>query len=298
VDKLYAMTTFVQIVERGSLTRAAEALGASLPAVVRTLAALERELRVRLINRTTRRLHLTDEGALYLERCRAILAAVRDADASLAARRAVPQGRLAITAPVLFGRRYVVPAVAAFLAKYPETRVDLLLVDRTVNVVEEGIDVGVRIGALGDSTLVARDVGRLRRVVCASPAYLRRRGLPRVPADVAAHDCVRFSGLGGGGDWRFRAGRKWVSVAAASRLTCNQADAAAAACIEGLGLGMFLSYQVAAAVADRRLRYVLEEFEPDPVPVNVIFPQGRLPSATVRAFVDLAVTTLGATRFV
>ena len=174
MDKLHAMATFVQIVERGSLTRAAEAMGASLPAVVRTLAALEAQLRVRLINRTTRRLHLTDEGALYLERSRAILAAVRDADASLAVRRAVPEGRLAVTAPVLFGRRYVAPIVNAFLAKYPGTNVDLLLLDRTVNVVEEGIDVGIRIGTLADSTLVAQRVGELRRVVCASPAYLRR----------------------------------------------------------------------------------------------------------------------------
>jgi len=298
VDKLQAMATFVQIVEKGSLTRAAEAQGSSLPAVVRTLAALERELRVRLLNRTTRRLHLTDEGALYLDRCRAILAAVRDADASLAARRAEPQGRLAVTAPVLFGRRYVAPVVNAFLAKYPATSIDLLLLDRTVNVVEEGIDVGVRIGALGDSSLVAQRVGDLRRVVCASPAYLRRRGVPRTPDDVRTHDCVRFTAMGAGSVWRFRVGRKAVAIPTRSRLTCNQVDAAVAACGDGLGLSMFLSYQVAAEVAERRLRYVLEDHEFDPVPVNVIYPHARLPSANVRAFVDLAVATLRTTRFV
>jgi DNA-binding transcriptional LysR family regulator len=298
VDKLQAMTTFVRIVEQGSLTRAAEALGSSLPAVVRTLAALEQELRVRLLNRTTRRIHLTDEGALYVDRCRAILAAVRDADASLAARRAEPQGRLAVTAPVLFGRRYVAPVVNAFLAKHPATSIDLLLLDRTVNVVEEGIDVGVRIGALGDSSLVAQRVGDLRRVVCASPAYLRRRGVPRTPDDVRTHDCVRFTAMGAGGDWRFRAGRKAVAIPTKSRLTCNQVDAAVAACRDGLGLSMFLSYQVASEVAERKLRYVLEDYEFDPVPVNVIYPHARLPSANVRAFVDLAVATLRATRFV
>lgn len=298
MDKLQAMTTFVQIVEKGSLTRAAEALGTSLPAVVRTLAALEQELRVRLLNRTTRRIHLTDEGALYLDRCRAILAAVRDADASLAARRAEPQGRLAVTAPVLFGRRYVAPVVNAFLAKYPAASVDLLLLDRTVNVVEEGIDVGVRIGTLGDSSLVAQGVGSLRRVVCASPAYLRQRGVPRTPEDVRTHECVRFSGLGAGPEWRFRVGRKTVAVPARSRLACNQVDAAVAACRDGLGLSMFLSYQVAADVAERKLRYVLEDYEFDPVPVNVVYPHARLPSANVRAFVDLAVATLRATRFV
>lgn len=298
MDKLQAMTTFVQIVDRGSLTRAAEALGTSLPAVVRTLAALEQELRVRLLNRTTRRIHLTDEGALYLDRCRAILAAVRDADASLAARRAEPQGRLAVTAPVLFGRRYVAPVVNAFLAKYPAASVDLLLLDRTVNVVEEGIDVGVRIGTLGDSSLVAQGVGSLRRVVCASPAYLRQHGVPRTPEDVRTRECVRFSGLGAGPEWRFRVGRKTVAVPARSRLACNQVDAAVAACRDGLGLSMFLSYQVAADVAERKLRYVLEDYEFDPVPVNVVYPHARLPSANVRAFVDLAVATLRATRFV
>ncbi len=298
MDKLQAMTTFVQIAERGSLTRAAAALGVSLPAVVRTLAALEAHLRVRLINRTTRRLHLTDEGALYLDRCRAILAAVRDADASLAARRAAPEGKLTVTAPVLFGRRYVAPLVNLFLARYPATSVELWLLDRTVNVVEEGIDVGIRIGTLADSSLVAQPVGELRRVVCASPAYLRRRGVPRTPDDVRAHDCVRFTGLGGAGDWRFRAGRKTVAVPTTSRLACNQVDAAVTACTEGLGLAMFLSYQVAAAVAQRKLRYVLADYEPEPVPVNVIYPQARLPSATVRTFVDLAVTALRRTRFV
>lgn len=298
MDKLQAMATFVQIVERGSLTRAAESLGTSLPSVVRTLAALERELGVRLMNRTTRRIHVTDEGAQYLDQCRAILAAIRDAESLLAARRVEPQGRLAVTAPVLFGRRFVAPLVNAFLARHAATQVQLLLLDRQVDVVQEGIDVGVRIGVLADSSLVAMPVGTLRRVVCASAAYLRQHGVPRTPEDVRQHVVVRFGGLVAGSDWRFRAGRKTVSVATTSRLDCNQVDAAVAACIDGVGLGMFLSYQVAAAVAERKLRYVLEEFEPPPVPVHVIYPHSRLPSATVRAFVDLAVPALRATRFV
>ncbi|MFO1315812.1 MAG: LysR family transcriptional regulator [Burkholderiales bacterium] len=298
MDKLQAMATFVRIVERGSLTRAAESLGTSLPSVVRTLAALERELGVRLLNRTTRRIHVTDEGALYVDRCRAVLAAIGDAEAALASRRAEPQGRLAVTAPVLFGRRFVAPVVNAYLARFRAASVDLLLLDRPVGLVEEGLDVGVRIGALADSSLVAVPVGTMRRVVCASPAYLRAHGVPRVPDDVRTHAAVRFAGVTPGSDWRFRVGRRTVAVPVTSRLVCNQVDAAVAACIDGVGLGTFLSYQVAAAVAERRLRYVLEPFEPEPVPVSVIYPHARLPSTNVRAFVDLAVPTLRETRFV
>lgn len=298
MDKLHAMTTFVRIVERGSLTRAAEALATSLPTVVRTLAALERELGVRLLNRTTRRIHLTDEGALYLDQCRAILAAIRDAEASLASRQAEPQGRLAITAPVLFGRRYVVPVVTAFLARHPAVSAELLLLDRPVNIVEEGLDVGVRIGALADSSLVAIPVGSLRRVVCASPQYLRKHGIPQVPEDLRQHACVRFMGLTLGNEWRFRIGRRTVAIAVTTRFATNQVDAAIAACAQGLGPAMFLSYQVAATVAERKLRHVLAEFELPPVPVNVIYPQARLRSINVRTFVDLAVSALRVTRFV
>jgi len=195
MDKLQAMKTFVRIADKGGLTAAAQTLGASLPSVVRTLAGLERELGVRLFNRTTRRVHLTDEGAQYLERCRPILQAVEEAEALLTSRRPEPQGRLAVTAPVLFGRRYVAPIVAGFVERHPGVSADLLLVDRVVNLVEEGMDVGVRIGHLPDSSLVAIPVGTVRRVVCASPAYLRRHGTPRAPADLRAHRCVRFSAI-------------------------------------------------------------------------------------------------------
>jgi DNA-binding transcriptional LysR family regulator len=297
MDKLHAMATFVRIVDDGSLTRAAEGLGTSLPSVVRTLAALEQSLGVRLLNRTTRRLHLTDEGTQYLAQCRAILSAVRDAEAGLAARRAEPQGRIAITAPVLFGRRFVAPLVDAFLARHAATTAQLLLLDRQVDVVQEGIDVGVRIGVLADSSLVAVPVGALRRVICASPAYLRRHGVPQAPDDLRRHVAVRFAGLTPGAEWRLRDKGRTIGVAVPARLECNQVDAAVAACEDALGIGMFLSYQVASAVAAKRLRYVLQAFELPPVPVSVIYPHARLPSAAVRAFVDLAVPALRATRF-
>src|SRR5262245_11050520 len=193
MDKLSAMATFVRIVEKGSLTSAAAALETSLPSVVRTLAALERELGVRLLNRTTRRIHLTDEGAQYAERCRAILSAVLETEAELTSRRTELQGRLTVTASVMFGRRYVAPIMNEFLRRHPKISADLMFVDRVVNMVEEGIDVAIRIGHLADSSLVAIPVGRVRRVVCASPEYLQRRGIPQVPSDIRAHACVRHT---------------------------------------------------------------------------------------------------------
>lgn len=297
MDKLAAMTVFVRIAERGSLTAAADALATSLPSVVRTLAALERHLGVRLFNRTTRRIRLTDEGREYLERCRAVLTAVEESENALAARHTEPQGRLAVTAPVLFGRRYIVPIVNGFAARHPKVHVELLLLDRVVNLVEEGVDVGVRIGPLGDSSLVAVQVGSVRRVVCASPAYLRRRDAPRTPADVAAHRCVDFTALNAGSEWRFHDGRKELAVPVVAAVSSNQVDAALDACVEGLGLGMFLSYQAAPHRAAKRLRYVLEDFEPPPLPVHLVYPHARPMSTRVRAFIDACVADLRGTRF-
>src|SRR5262245_55705980 len=199
--------------------------------MVRTLATLERELGVTLLNRTTRRLHLTDEGRQYLEQCRAILAQVHEAEATLHSRRTAPQGKLAVTASVVFGRRYIAPIVSEFIQRHPEVVAELLFVDRVVNLVEEGLDAAVRIGHLGDSSLVALPLGRVRCVVCASPAYLRSRGIPRRPEDLRAHRCVRFTGLAPRAEWTFRASPRKVPIT--SVLTCNQADAAIEACAGG-----------------------------------------------------------------
>jgi DNA-binding transcriptional LysR family regulator len=297
VDKLAAMSTFVRIVDRGSLTGAADALGTSLPTVVRTLASLERHLGVRLLNRTTRRLHLTDEGTQYLERCRTVLASIEEAESALAARRVEPRGKLSVTASVLFGRRHVAPVVNAFVTRFPGVSIDLLLLDRVVGLIEEGLDVGVRLGKLADSSLVAIPVGTVRRVVCASPAYLRRHGLPAEPGDLARHRGVGFSGTTPSGDWRFRMGRRDVGFAIRNVVTCNQVDAAIDACVDGLGLGMFFSYQVSPQIAAKTLRYVLTEFETEPAPIHVIYPHSRLQSATLRTFVDACVTRLRKTRF-
>jgi DNA-binding transcriptional LysR family regulator len=295
MDKLRAMTGFVRIVDKGSLTAAAADLGVSLPAMVRSLAGLERELGATLLNRTTRRLHLTDEGRQYLEHCRTILGQVHEAEATLHSRRAAPRGRLAVTASALFGRRYVGPIMAEFVRRHPEVAPELLFVDRLVNLVEEGLDAAVRIGHLGDSSLAAIPVGRVRRVVCASPAYLRAHGTPRRPQDLREHHCVRFTGLAPRAEWTFRS--KPPKVTFSSAVTCNLADTAIEACTDGLGLGSFLSYMVAPLMREGKLRYVLEEFETDPLPVHFLYPHSRILSPTVRAFADLCVAKLRQMKF-
>jgi DNA-binding transcriptional LysR family regulator len=292
VDKLRAMKSFVRIVEKGSLTGAAADLGVSLPSMVRTLAALERELGVTLLNRTTRRINLTDDGRRYLEYCRPILDHVQEAEAALHARRTVPHGTMAVTASVAFGQDYVAPVVNEFLRLYSGVTVDLLLVNRVVNLVEEGFDAAVRIGHLRDSSLVAIPLTSVRRVVCASPAYLRDHGLPRHPEDLRAHRCVRFTGLAPHAEWPFRVKSRRLAVSTTDVLVCNEAGVAIEACAMGLGLGSFLSYMVAPLRRSGALQYVLEDFEIEPLPVQFVHPHSRISSATVSAFAKLCVEKL------
>lgn len=291
MDKLRAMETFVRIVEAGSLTAAADGLGLSVPSVVRSLAALERAVGVRLLNRTTRRSSLSDEGREYYERCKRVLAEVDSADALLSARRAEPRGRLRLSAPVMFGRMHVAAVVADFIARHPQVEVELLLLDRVVDLVEEGVDAAVRIGHLAESTLVAMPVGETRRVVCAAPAYLKRAGTPRTTADLTAHRCIVFTGLAAGNEWTF-AGDPPARVAVRPALRSNQFDVAIDACLRGLGCSQFLCYQVEALIGAGRLRRILPDFEPLPLPIHVVYPSARLVSSNVRAFVDLAVARL------
>lgn len=285
MDKLRALQTFVAIVDRGSLTAAADALGSSLPAVVRTLAALESQLGVRLLNRTTRRIALTEDGRQYLERARRILGDLDEADRSLAARRAEPSGALAVTAPVLFGQYHVAPAITRFLQRYPKMRINLVLLDRVVNLVEEGLDVGVRIGHLQDSSVVARAAGRIRRIVVASPALLRRVGTPQHPNEIARLPCLRFSGTDGS-HWAFRHAGRGFTVSVQGPLECNLAATTLEACAAGLGFGRCLSYQAAPLLAARRLRIVLADYEVEPWPVHLTYPSARLLPARTKVFID------------
>jgi DNA-binding transcriptional LysR family regulator len=286
MDKLHAMTTFIHIADQGSLTRAAELLDTSLPSVVRTLAALEHALGTRLLNRTTRKLALTQEGRDYLERCRSILAEIDDAERALISQQQEPSGNLRITAPVLYGQLHMTPVITSFIAQYRKVNVELLLLDRVVNLVEEGIDVALRIGELGDSSLVAIPVGTIRRVVCASPKYLKQAGIPKHPAELANYNCVRTSGLTPNPSWQFFEKGRALQVHVAGPFVCNQVAANVDACVSGLGFGMFLSYQVQHLLAQKKLTLVLERFEPAPLPISIVYPHAKLLSTRVRYFVD------------
>lgn len=292
MDKLKAIQTFVQIAEEGSLTRAARVLGGSLPAVVRALASLEAHLGVRLFHRTTRRVTLTEEGKRYLESCRHVLAAVDEADGTLVAEAREPAGQITITAPVLFGHMHVAPAVTRFLQRYEKMRCTVLLYDRVVNLLEEGIDVGIRISPLEDSSLVALPLSRIRRVVAASPAYLRRRGVPRHPRDLLAANCVRNIASASPG-WSFADKGRSFTVPVRGNLDFNHVAPALEACAAGLGFGRFFSYQTAPYLRDGRLALVLEDFEPTARPVSLVYPTARQVPARTRVFIDWMRTELG-----
>ncbi len=285
MDKLRAMQTFVRIVDKGSLTAAAASLGTSLPAVVRTLAALEAHLQVRLLNRTTRRLALTEDGRSYLDSCRRILATIDEVEAGLTTRQVELAGHLTVTAPMLFGQMYVAPAVTRFVQRYPAVHCSLNFADRVVDLLEEGVDVGVRIGPLRDSTLIAQPVGRIRRVVVATPAFLRKHGVPRHPEDLAREPCLRFTN-GNPHWWTFQDDGRVFQVPVSGNLEFNQTAPAVAACAAGAGFGHFLSYQVAPLVAGKKLRIVLEDYELAPWPLSVLYPHARMLPARTRALID------------
>jgi DNA-binding transcriptional LysR family regulator len=292
IDKLQAIKGFVRIVESGSLTAAAADLNVSLPSMVRRLAALEHDLGVTLLNRTTRRIHLTHDGEQYLEHCRMILTHVQEAEGALRSRRAVPHGRLGLTASVAFGQRHMASIVNEFVRRHPNVNVEFLLVNRIVNLIEEGFDVAIRIAHLDDTSLVSIPLTKVRRVVCASPDYLRQHGIPRHPQDLQAHRGVRFTGLAPRAHWPFRINFRDVSVPIPDVVVCNDADVAIESCAKGLGLGSFLSYMVAPLIKSARLKYVLADFEIEPVPVRFVYPRSRIMSATVRAFAELCVNKL------
>ena len=291
MDRLAAINVFVAIAEAGSLSAAGRRLGMPLSTVSRYLAALEDQVRVRLITRTTRDLVLTESGRHYLESCRRIVAELEAAELRLAGEHEEPQGELAVTAPVVFGRLQVLPVVVEFLRMSPRVTARLLLVDRTVDLIEEGLDVSVRIGALPDSSLIATRVGSIRHITCASPAYLVSRGKPSSPQELRNHDCISFTALSPVERWSF-AGAKPQRVNLHPRLTVNTAEAAIDAAVAGLGITRVLSYQAARPVADGSLRLILENFEPEEMPVNILHREDRLPQAKVQSFVAFAVPRL------
>lgn len=297
MDRYHAMRVFVRIAEAGGFAEAARQLHMSPPAVTRALAALEETIGARLLTRTTRSVKLTEAGQRYVEDCRRILAAIEEAEAAAAGSYAAPTGMLTLTSSVLFGQLYIMPIMTAFLDLHPQVTGRMLLLDRVVNLVDEGVDVAIRIGHLPDSSLRAIRVGSVRRVICAAPEYLAARGVPRVPADLAQHRIIAATSAWTSLEWRFgRDGETAVQVKPA--LFCNANEAVIAAARAGWGLTRALSYQIGPDLAAGTLQIVLEDFEQEPLPVHILHPEGRHAPAKVRAFVDFARDRLKANRVI
>lgn len=287
MDKLQAMSVFVEIADKGSLTAAADSLGKSLPAVVRMLAALEDNLQVRLFNRTTRRIALTEEGRIYLSRCNKILADIEESELALSQNQIEPHGSMTLTAPIRFGELHVAPSVTRFLEQYPKVQINLLLHDRIVNLLDEGIDMAVRIAHLEDSSLIAKHVGAIRQVTVASPELLAKTdGAPQHPHQLSDLPCVRSTSISSSPLWHFNENGKRLDVQIKSSFMCNQVKATVDACIAGLGFGIFFNYQVMPWVRSGELEIVLNDFEPEPLPLSLVYPHTRLMAMRVRTLVD------------
>ena len=287
MDRIDAMQAFVAVADLQGFAPAARKLGMSPSGVTRLIAALEDRIGARLLQRTTRQVALTDVGARYLERVRRILADVEEAEGSAQAERTRPSGWLVVSAPIGFGRRHVSPVMSAYLTRYPEVSGELRLSDRMINLVEDGVDLAIRIGHLADSTLVARHVGEMRQIVVASSGYLKQHGEPRTPQAIASHETIQFGATAAQPDWHFVEGGKEVRVACTPRLTTNSADAAIQHAEQGGGLTRVLAYQAADAIRAGRLRIVLQKFEQPLLPIHIVYPTSRLLSAKVRTFIDL-----------
>jgi DNA-binding transcriptional LysR family regulator len=288
------MTVLLAVVDCGSLSAAGRKLGVPLATVSRKVSDLEAALNARLLIRSPRRLTLTDSGRDYVAACRRILEDVNEAERAAAGEYAAPRGELVVTAPVVFGRLLLLPVLTEFLRAYPEVQVRLSLGDRVLNLVEDHVDLAIRIGALPDSGLIATQVGRLRRVVCASPEYLSQKGKPERVQDLAAHDCVSFDLFAVADSWRFRVEDREELVAIQARLTVSTAEAAIDAAVAGLGVTCVLSYQVEAALRAGDLVLLLESFEPAPLPVSLLYAgRGRLP-LKLRALLDFCAPRLRA----
>jgi DNA-binding transcriptional LysR family regulator len=295
MDRLEAMSVFAAVVEAGSFSGAARMLRVPLNTVSRRVADLEAHLQTRLLARSTRRLELTDAGRAYLAAARQILELVGDAERAAGGEYDTPRGDLVVTAPLAFGRLQVLPVVAEFLARFPDIQVKLLLADRNLQLIDEHIDVAVRVGHLPDSTLVSSRVGVVHRVVCASPGYLAGHGAPRTLDDLVDHIGVTFENLPAGPPWAFKAkGEGLAQATLRARLTVNSAEAAVDAAAAGVGLAHVLSYQAAPAVRAGRVTLLLRAYEPPGLPVHLVHArQGALPLKS-RSFLDFAVTRLRA----
>ena len=294
MDRLATIEAFVKVSETQSFSEAARRLRSSKSVISRQIAALEGELGARLFHRTTRSLTLTEAGRSYFERASRILADLQDANRSVTQLQAAPRGQLRVNAPMSFGLLHLATALPDFLARYPEVQVDMTLNDRLVDLVDEGFDVAVRIGSLEDSSLIARKLAPMRRVVCASPAYLMARGVPAVPSDLKAHDCLCYSNVALSREWRFitEEGRPWP-VEVRGRLSANNGDVLRAAALKGLGLAILPTFIVGNDLKTGTLVSVLDRFVAQYATVNAVYPHSRHLSPKVRAFVDFLADRFG-----
>ncbi|MGD0848021.1 LysR family transcriptional regulator [Bradyrhizobium sp.] len=295
MDRLEAMSILLAAAETGSLSAAGRRLGKPLTTISRKVVELETHLNVRLLNRSGRRLSLTDAGRSYAQASKRILEDVREAERSASGEYSEPKGDLVITTSLILGRQHVLPIVAEFLKANPGINVELLLANRVVNMMEEQVDLAIRIGNSPDSSLIAIHLGSTRRVVCGSPAYFSTHGIPRTPADLAKHDCVTIGGFMSPGTWTFRSGKSEIKVPVRSRLVVSTAEAALDAAIAGVGIVSALSFQLPAAIAAGQLKIVLRDFEPEPMSVDMLYVGGRLMPRKLRAFCDFAAPRLRAT---
>jgi DNA-binding transcriptional LysR family regulator len=292
MDRLEAMSMLVAAVEAGSFSAASRELGVPLPTLSRKVAELEAHLKTCLLLRSTRKLTLTEAGAGYLAASKRILEQVDDAETEASGEYSTPRGELVVTAPIFFGRLHVLPIVSEFLAHFPEINVRMMLSDRIANLVDDRIDMAVRVGALRDSSMVATRIGTIRRVVCGSPRYFAERGLPKTPKDLADFTCVTFAGMPASWTFASRKGGASHPLRPRCRLNINTAEAAIDAAVAGVGLTHVLSYQVSQAIKDGKLKVVLKDFEPAPAPVHIIHAgQGLLP-LKLRRFLEFTAPRL------
>jgi len=288
MDRFDAIRTLLAAVDGGSLSAASRKLGMPLPTVSRQVSELEARLRTQLVIRTNRKLLLTDAGSAFVAAGRRVLEELEEAERAAAGEYRIPRGDLLVTAPIMFGKLHVTPVVLAFLAAYPEVNVRVVLFDHVIDLVENHVDVAVRIGHLPDSGLVAARIGEIHWVICASPAYLSTRGTPVAPDDLAQHDCIGFEGLQMVRTWPFGRGTNARTVAIRPRFAANTADAIIEAAIAGIGIARLTSYQAAGAIRDGRLVSLLRGYGPEPLPVHLVHTGPPLVPLKMRAFLDFA----------
>jgi len=288
MDRLEAMSVLLAVAEAGSISGASRKLKVPLATISRKVSELEAHLNARLLMRSSRNISLTEAGQSFVAASRRILQDVSDAERDVSGENAMLKGELVLSAPIALGRFYLLPVVEEFLRDYPSIDIRMMLADRRMNLIEDHIDIGLRVGELNDFSLVAKKVGTVRRVVCASPAYLKRRGIPKTPADLKAHDCITFENTLSSQAWTFNVGKAKKSFPIHSRLIVSTAEAACDAAIAGVGLTRMLDYQVAAPLRTGALKLVLESCKSSPKPVHLIYEAGRHLPLKIRTFLDYA----------